>query len=438
MARALATRELEAEQEVKGPRIAERQSAVTQAEKRLKESQDAMTAARLKAESLWAEVVKQNGLSAPEPRSVTASLSSLSPGSSYVAFSASERGLTVVAAAPGKGVVSAVVPEPRAELERKVWRFRVLATDPTSDLAKVAEEGKKLYDLLFPQTIRQAVEGAETLVISPDGPLWEMPFAALAESASPPKFLGLTRPTSLTQSLTIYARVAPRRATSASGALIVGDPIFSRSAAAVKKDAEVTRLWTAGSPPPPLPGTRMEAESIAQMYGVKPVLGEEASEQNVRAAMAGARVIHFATHGFMNPEFPMSSGVLLTLPQEATPPKENDGALQAWEILRHMELDADIVVLSACETGRGRFVQGEGTIGLTRALQATGARAVCSSLWRVADLSSAALMVQFHTGLKAGKPAETALYSAITQTATKYKHPYYWAPFVIVGGRSGS
>jgi len=114
---------------------------------------------------------------------------------------------------------------------------------------------------------------------------------------------------------------------------------------------------------------------------------------------------------------------------------DNDGALQAWEIFSQMELKAELVVLSACETGVGTKVRAEGLVGLTRAFQAAGARSIVASQWRVSDASTAELMVAFHEKLRAGQAKDEALRKAMAKVAgdPATAHPFYWAGFLLVG-----
>jgi CHAT domain-containing protein len=133
----------------------------------------------------------------------------------------------------------------------------------------------------------------------------------------------------------------------------------------------------------------------------------------------------------------MSSGLLLTVPEKEPEPGEtgNDGALQAWEIYSQLKLKAELVVLSACETGRGQEVKGEGLVGLTRALQYAGARSIVASQWKVADQSTATLMVALHRALRQGLSKDEALRQAmaLVRKNPATSHPYYWAPFILVG-----
>jgi CHAT domain-containing protein len=186
-----------------------------------------------------------------------------------------------------------------------------------------------------------------------------------------------------------------------------------------------------------LPNSNYEVTRIARRYKPEDVavyVRHAASEETVKANehLRTARRIHFATHGFIDERSPHFSGLVLTLDDD---PKE-DGLLQVFEIF-NLKLNADLVVLSACETGLGKEVRGEGLIGLTRAFLYTGTPSVVVSLWQVMDRSTARLMVQFYEQLDlAGDKAEAlrrAKQRMIQYKDGFYAHPYYWAPFILVG-----
>jgi CHAT domain-containing protein len=133
----------------------------------------------------------------------------------------------------------------------------------------------------------------------------------------------------------------------------------------------------------------------------------------------------------------MASGLLLTPPPAEPPPghTDDDGALQAWEIFSQLRLRAELAVLSACQTGLGKNVAGEGLVGLTRALQYAGCRSVIASQWQVDDASTAALMGALHRGLRAGLAKDEALRRAMAAVRAEPRtaHPYYWAAFLLTG-----
>jgi CHAT domain-containing protein len=162
-------------------------------------------------------------------------------------------------------------------------------------------------------------------------------------------------------------------------------------------------------------------------------LGAEASEEAVKAEkLDDFRYIHFASHGFLDERRPSRSGIL---PSRA-PQSAEDGILQIDEIMR-LKLNADLVTLSACSTGLGRFVNGEGILGLTRAFFYAGARNVAVSLWNVNDAATATLMEVFYRNLKRGLPKGEAMRQAklslLASSQITWHHPYFWAAFVIEG-----
>jgi CHAT domain-containing protein len=115
---------------------------------------------------------------------------------------------------------------------------------------------------------------------------------------------------------------------------------------------------------------------------------------------------------------------------------KDNGLLQAWEVFEWMRLDAELVTLSACETGLGRDGDGEGLIGLTRAFQYAGARSVLASLWSVSDHTTAELMERFYTLLRAGRPKDLALQEAqraLLHAGGAAAHPVHWAAFTLSG-----
>lgn len=177
------------------------------------------------------------------------------------------------------------------------------------------------------------------------------------------------------------------------------------------------------------------SQEIARHYRPEQValfLGQDAKEENVKnsQALATARRIHFATHGLISERQPQYSSLVLTLDGDT----REDGLLQVYEIF-NLKLQADLVVLSACQTGLGQQLKGEGIIGLTRAFMYAGAPSVVVSVWRVADASTAELMVGFYRHLDRGDDKAEALRRAKLELMKnpRYAHPYFWAPFVLIG-----
>jgi CHAT domain-containing protein len=206
---------------------------------------------------------------------------------------------------------------------------------------------------------------------------------------------------------------------------------------------------------PPLPYTRHEVEGIASLFPggtTRTFLGPDALEDNVKSLDPKTSILHLAAHGYTDKQLPSSSYVALTIPEgtssdDASPERDN-GLLQVWEIFERVRLDADLVVLSACDTALGEEQGGEGLIGLTRAFQYAGARTVMASLWSVRDQATSELMIRFYKHLRAGLPKDEALRQAqielirgpievVNEKGEKIlldaSAPYFWAGFQLYG-----
>jgi len=162
-------------------------------------------------------------------------------------------------------------------------------------------------------------------------------------------------------------------------------------------------------------------------------LEREANETKLKAGDLGEyRILHFATHGLVNKKNPKLSGLILSPEDSAS---KEDGILHLGEIY-NLNLNADLVVLSACETGLGQVAKGEGIIGLTRGFLYAGASNLLVSLWQVSDATTADLMVDFYDKMLGGMSKPAALREAKLQMIRRhaeYAKPYYWAPFILVG-----
>jgi CHAT domain-containing protein len=186
-----------------------------------------------------------------------------------------------------------------------------------------------------------------------------------------------------------------------------------------------------------LPFSRREAEEILKLVPVDEAMRAidfQASQETVTsAALSQYRIIHFATHGWLPREHPELAGIVLSLVDEQGRPKK--GFLQLQEIY-NLKLPAELVVLSACETGLGKEIKGEGLVGLTRGFMYAGAARVVASLWNVNDAATAELMQHFYQGmLKEGLTPAAALQAAqVAMWKQKgWQSPYYWAAFVLQG-----
>jgi len=267
------------------------------------------------------------------------------------------------------------------------------------------------------------VPKGKRLILVPDGASATLPFAELGAEAP----LVLRNPLRVVAGAFMLGGRQPARKLATSEVLVVGDPDFGDAEArrGSARGIAATGVWRG------LPGTRAEAVAIARAYSARPVLGVEASESAVVNGLSGKRVIHLATHGFADLKRPQYSALILAKPTRAG----EDGLLHAFEVER-LHLDADVVVLSACETGRGQQRGTEGTFALDRAFLAAGASAVVSSLWVVDDDSTAILMSKFHERLRAGDPADVALRAAMLDVRGRPQHSnaHFWSAFRVVGG----
>ena len=165
-------------------------------------------------------------------------------------------------------------------------------------------------------------------------------------------------------------------------------------------------------------------------------IGREASEKTFRALAPTYSTIHLATHGIIDNRQPLYSHLLLT---KTVGDPENDGLLEAREIM-NMNLHADLAVLSACETANGKIAPGEGVVGMSWAFFVAGTRSMLVSQWKVNSASTSQLMVNFYQSLEsnqkhAGPKKATSLRQAALRLMKdqRYRHPFYWAGFVLVG-----
>jgi CHAT domain-containing protein/Tfp pilus assembly protein PilF len=187
-----------------------------------------------------------------------------------------------------------------------------------------------------------------------------------------------------------------------------------------------------------LPYTRQEAEAIlalAPPTARKAALGFEANRAAVMSDdLSEFRIIHFATHSYLDSEHPELSAIALSMLDRQGRPQE--GYLRAHEVF-NLKLDAELVVLSGCRTGLGKEVKGEGLYGMTRGFMYAGSKRVVVSLWDVQDLATARLMSDFYRELLGPKRPHAAAALRAAQIATwrerRWQAPYYWAAFVLQG-----
>ncbi len=324
-----------------------------------------------------------------EPLSLAAARAALPDGGLLLAFDVHGRGLSTWAL-PREGEPTALRrPLPFLELPA---RCRELAERCAGGLDP-GEAGAALAALLL-DPVSELLERASRLLLAPAGPLWRVPWAALPWRGRP---LVETHAISLVPSAGALRWLRPEAPVPLDRAVIVGDP--------------ARMAWsTPGGEPPvplsPLPGAAAEAAAVAGRFQAPRLLiGEEATLDAVLAALPGARVLHLATHGRHEPQAPLLSALTLA-----------SGDLLDVATLYGAQVEAELVVLSACETGRLRARGGE-PHGLARGVLAAGGGRVVLSLWPVDDAATARLMDAFYAELDAGCPVPEALRRA--QRATR-------------------
>jgi CHAT domain-containing protein len=334
---------------------------------------------------------------------------------------------------------------PRSIIEKEVRDYRrVISSPPKSEAAfdDYRRRASHLYRRLL-KPIEELFNRARKLIIIPDGILHYLPFESLIAGRAP---LAESHAISYSPSASVLAllgREAHPESRDRLELLAYGNPIFSsrqlssKSKSGGERSDVVRSLYAErGVRFTPLPHTRREVEAIVSQYprnSAKSALGLEAAESRVkREPLTRYRRLHMATHGLIDERSPARSGLVFSLVGES----EEDGVLQMSEIF-NLRLDAEMVVLSACRTGLGRIVRGEGIVGLTRAFLYARALSVVVSLWDVQDSSTAEFMKRFYHYLRKGRKNSDALRLArldmIHSDILAYRHPYYWSAFVMVG-----
>jgi CHAT domain-containing protein/Flp pilus assembly protein TadD/flagellar biosynthesis chaperone FliJ len=318
--------------------------------------------------------------------------------------------------------------------------------------AKLAAEGGHSQALAF--KARERVTKKRLLIVA-DGVLQYIPFSTLSLSVNQQPLINQYEIINLPSSsslATIRHEIQARKSAPKTLA-ILANPVFSQD------DERVQNGKTNLSQQPsdidllalnrsvrnleeekftPLPGTRQEAENILKLV---PENTQKTSafdfDANLQAAtnpqLNQYRIAHFATHGILNTEFPELSGIVLSLVDQNG--KNVNGFLRLNQIF-NLKLQADLVVISACQTGLGKEIKGEGLVGLTRGFMYAGSPRLLVSLWKVDDQATAEFMTRFYR-LMLGKklPPAKALREAQLemQKITKWKSPYYWAAFTLQG-----
>ncbi len=311
-----------------------------------------------------------------------------------------------------------------------------------NSLSALKKKSIPLYDLLLKPMLKDAA-GINNLVIIPSKALSILPFEALYTNNS---FLVENYNIKYLPSSTIYKHIKPPHRTT-------DKDLFSVAGSGFSGSSSVTKNYNS------LPSTLLEVEAISKGFNsVLSLRNSDLTESNIKnSPLNEFRYLHFATHGRVNEQNPQQSGLIISELIETEGPFQEDGYLNSKEI-SSLTFNADMVVLSACNTAVGKIISGEGLQGLQRSFFKAGASSVVVSLWSVYDKSTASFMDSFYENLNRFEEDEIGLWTkfklffdlyepplfgykekALHQTKKEmighpfYNHPVYWAPFIMLG-----
>lgn len=320
----------------------------------------------------------------------------------------------------------------RMAIDTLIWQYRSIFASNSQERDKNRTEwiqvSHSLYQYLL-QPFQALLQPEQTLLFSPDGDLVHIPFELLlaqlpakngSNSWKSLDFLLRQHPVAYVNSASIHFGFSDLNRPAPTGGVLAMAPIFGGNSR--EKRSQLNALQY----------TEEEVKGISQIFPTQIALGPTATEAYFREHAPYFRILHLATHGIADLLNPQDSHILLS-PDSANP---EDGALYLSELM-NMHLTADMVVLSACNTGSGKSLEGEGTVSLARAFQYAGCPSVVMSLWEVDDLATAKVMELFYEYLAQGMSKPEALRRAkltYLDTATSERtHPWFWAGFIQNG-----
>jgi CHAT domain-containing protein len=296
-----------------------------------------------------------------------------------------------------------ILPFGRRGITDRVQTFRTLIASRGQEA-----ETQRLAQELFNQLVRPGLRGRTPteLLIVPHGPLHYLPFQALM--SAPDRYLIQDVPIAYYSSASLMQFTRAKAQPAPSTLFALGNPDLH-------------------DPTLNLRYAEREVRAIGDLFPGGAVLTKEhATKTQARAQSPRYTVLHFATHAELGEADPMGTALRLS------PGPKDDGRLEVQEIFG-LDLKANLVVLSACETALGKLTRGDELTGLTRAFIYAGTPSIITTLWQVNDRASYEMMGEFYRQLKAGKDKAEALRQAQLATLQGFPHPYYWAAYQLTG-----
>lgn len=371
--------------------------------------------------------------------------------------------------AVGKKSFSMVALPPNADIDQLIRKYRKTLVNPLISEDEEDEEmvidstqshiaiGLQIYRKVLIPLLKNAGQNITQLVLIPDGVLYYLPFETVLTQIHPQtderfpngrEYLLHRYSIHYSPSVSVLGMIQTQVKNRNTAEMVkrkkflgFGDPEYKPNEKQEKDFVYNKTLKRQGFYNlDRLFNTRIELREISSIFSTSNTtfLREKARESTVKKNVKGYKYVHFATHGILDERNPEFSGVVMNLVQADKP---EDGFLQSSEIF-DLKIDSDLVVLSACETGLGKVIKGEGMVGLTRAFLFAGTPSIVVSLWTVADESTSKLMIYFYKYLDGGFSKDEALRKARLELMQEkvddelyYSDPFFWGPFILNGTR---
>lgn len=306
-----------------------------------------------------------------------------------------------------------------ADLEANIKKVYQMLSDPKSDVVVLGNDTYSIYELLLQPILNSGDQ--KKLIIIPDGLLNYLPFSALNTSPGGIRYLAENHAIGYVNSATLLSELEERQPKEHT--ILAFAPSFDGTVSVSNPDRG--KLL-------PLPNNKKEVEQILTSFHGRAYIDGEASLRNFKSQLASFGMVHLATHAIFDDTAPEYS--YLAFAQNGNAAED----LLYVADLYNLQLDADLVTLSACESGIGDLKRGEGFLSLARGFFFSGAASIASTLWKINDASATTLMTSFYKNLSKGEAKDLALQNAQIEFLDNNRdnalsHPYYWSAFVISG-----